>query len=53
MAITDLLFGYPIIFWTAAHELDQDQPAQCRTEADFTRLSGTSSKPRRDGRLLS
>ena len=42
MAITDLLFGYPIIFWTAAHKLDQDHPAQCRTEADFTRLLGTS-----------
>jgi hypothetical protein len=25
-----ITFGYPIIFWTAAHELDQDQPAQCR-----------------------
>ena len=33
MAITDLLFGYPIIFWTAA---DDRQHAQCRPEADFT-----------------
>lgn len=28
----------PIIFWTSAHDR---QHAQCRTEANFTRLSGT------------
>jgi len=39
----------PHHFLDCRHDRDQDQLAQCRTEADFTRLSGTS-RPRRDGR---
>jgi hypothetical protein len=40
--VTDLLFRYPIIFWTAAHELARPTGPVQAGRLDFTRLSGTN-----------